>query len=108
MNEALIKKTRAAIIEIGKMLWDKNLATGLNGNISARVEKEVILMTAHGTCLGRLEERDILLLDLDGNLLEGGKVSTERLLHTDIYRNFSDTKTVVHTHTAYTNGYFTA
>jgi len=108
MNEALIKKTRADIIEISKLLWDKNLATGLNGNISARVEKEVILMTAHGTCLGRLEEGDILLLDLDGNLLEGGKVSTERLLHTDIYRNFSDTKAVVHTHTAYANGYFTA
>src|SRR3989338_2507608 len=108
MNEHIVKKLRNEIIDTGKLLWDKNLATGLNGNISARVEKDVIVMTAHGTCLGRLEERDILLLDLDGNLLEGGKVSTERLLHTDIYRNFSDTKTVVHTHTAYTNGYFTA
>ena len=108
MNDALIKKLRSEIIEIGELLWDKNLATGLNGNISARVEKEIILMTAHGTCLGRLEQKDILLLDLDGNLLEGGKVSTERLLHTDIYKNFSDTKAIIHTHTAYANGYFTA
>ncbi len=108
MDNVLVKKLRKEIIETGKLLWDKNLATGLNGNISARVEKEIILMTAHGTCLGRLEEADILLLDLDGNLLEGGKASTERLLHTDIYKNFSQTQGIVHTHTAYANGYFTA
>ncbi len=108
MNEHIVRKLRAEIIETGKLMWDKNLATGLNGNISARVEKDVIVMTAHGTCLGRLEEKDLLLLDLDGNLLEGGKISTERLLHTEIYKNFSDVKAVVHTHTAYTNGFFCA
>lgn len=108
MNEQIVKKLRNEIIETGKLLWNKNLATGLNGNISARVEKEIIVMTGHGTCLGRLTEQDILLLDLDGNLLEGGKISTERLLHTEIYKNFSDTKAIAHTHTAYTNGFFCA
>ena len=108
MNEALIKKLKNEIVETGRLLWDKNLATGLNGNMSVRLEKEIVLMTAHGTCLGRLSERDILLLDLDGNLLEGGKVSTERLLHTEIYKNFSEAKAVVHTHTAYVNGFFSA
>ena len=108
MNEILIKKLKKEIIEIGKLLWDKDLVTGLNGNISARVEKEIILMTAHGTCLGRLTEGDIILLDLDGNLLEGGKASTERLLHTEIYKNFSDIQAVLHTHTTYTNAFYSA
>ncbi len=108
MNDALIKKIRSEIIEIGKLLWDKNLVTGLNGNISVRVEKEVILITGHGTCLGRLEAQDIILMDLDGNLLEGGQASSERLLHTDIYRNFTNTQAVIHTHTAFTNAYFLA
>lgn len=106
MSEKAVAQLKKDIIETGKLLWDKNLATGFNGNISARVEKEVILMTVHGTCLGRLTEADILLLDLDGNLLEGGKASSERLLHTDIYKNFSEAVAVIHTHTTYTNAYF--
>ena len=107
MSEKLTKQLRSEIIEISKLLWDKDLASGYNGNLSARVEKEVILITGHGTCLGRLSEGDILLMDLDGNLLEGGKASSERLMHTDIYKNFPDAKAVVHTHTTYTNAYFT-
>lgn len=106
MNEKLVKQLKAQIIETGKLLWDKDLVTGLNGNISARVEKEIILLTGHGTCLGRLAEEDLLLVDLDGNLLEGGKISTERLLHTDIYRSFPDVQAIVHTHTTYTNAFF--
>ena len=107
MDEKLIQKLRSEIIATGKLLWDKDLASGYNGNLSTRVEKEVILMTGHGTCLGRLSERDSLLMDLDGNLLEGGKASTERLLHADIYRNFPQIQAVLHTHTTYTNAYFT-
>ena len=71
-------------------LWEKNLVSGLNGNISRRVDDETILLTAHGTCLGLLQEKDILLMKVDGELLEEGSVSTEKLLHTEIYKNFPE------------------
>jgi len=48
------------IIEIGKLLWDKGLVTGFNGNISARVDADTILITATGTCLGYLKLDEIL------------------------------------------------
>ncbi len=94
------------IIAIGELLWRKDLASGLNGNISRRVDKDAILLTAHGTCLGNLETKDILAMKLDGTMLEEGGVSTEKLLHTEIYKNFPDAKAVVHTHTTYTNAFF--
>lgn len=99
-------KLKNQIIEIGKLLWDKELASGLNGNISARVDDDKILLTGHGTCLGRLTEQDILLMKTDGTMIDQGKVSTEKLLHTEIYKNFPDVLAVVHTHTPYVNGYF--
>lgn len=94
------------MIAIGQLLWRKDLASGLNGNISRRINKDTILLTAHGTCLGNLETKDIPAMKLDGELLEEGSVSTEKLLHAEIYKNFPDTQAVIHTHTTYTNAFF--
>jgi len=95
------------IIEIGKLLWDKNLVTGFNGNLSARIDADTILITATGTCLGHLKLTDIVTLNLKtGEVVGGGKASSERFMHTEIYKNFPDIKAVVHTHPTYTNGFF--
>ncbi len=107
MNEG-IAKLKTDIIAIGRLLWDKDLASGLNGNLSARVSNDEILLTATHTCLGLLKDNDILHMKLDGTLLEKGSVSTEKLLHTEIYKNFPDVSAVVHTHTTFTNAYFLA
>ena len=96
---------KSEIISIGRLLWEKDLASGLNGNLSHRIDEESIFLTAHATCLGRLTESDILAMKISGEMIDAGKVSTEKLLHTEIYKNFS-VKAVVHTHTTYTNAYF--
>ena len=106
MDNDQIENYRKSIIAIGRLLWEKNLVSGLNGNISCRVDDETILLTGHATCLGLLQEKDILRMKLDGEMLEEGSVSTEKLLHTEIYKNFPETTAVVHTHTTYTNAYF--
>ncbi len=103
------------VIETGKLLWDKGLVTGFNGNISVRADA-AILITATGTCLGYLKPADVLLMDLNGvvkgagsdTALGAGKASTEKLMHTEIYKNFPDIRAVVHTHPTYTNGFFLA
>ncbi len=110
METEQVQNFKKNIIAIGRLLWEKNLVTGLNGNISRRADEETILLTGHGACLGLLQEKDILPMNLDGELLEegAGSISTERLLHTQIYKNFPETVAVVHTHTTYTNAYFLA
>jgi L-fuculose-phosphate aldolase len=106
MDKELISESKKNIIAVGRLLWEKDLASVLNGNISVRVDEQHILLTAHKTCLGLLHGKDILSLTLDGQLLEEGEVSTEKLLHTAIYKNFPDVKAVIHTHTIFTNAYF--
>jgi ribulose-5-phosphate 4-epimerase/fuculose-1-phosphate aldolase len=103
MNDQLKLK----IIETAKLLWDKGLAFGFNGNISTRVDADTILITATGTCLGYLKPTDIVTLSLKtGEVIGEGKASSERFMHTEVYKNFPDIKAVVHTHPTYTNGYF--
>ena len=106
MDKSKIKQLKNEIITTGRLLWEKDLASALNGNLSARVDGDLILLTAHATCLGLLTESDLVLMRLNGEVLEGGKVSTEKLMHTEIYKNFPEVQAVVHTHTTYTNAYF--
>jgi len=94
------------IIEIGKLLWDKGLVTGFNGNISTRVDAHTLLITATGTCLGYLKAQDVVLINMDGETIGEGKASSEKLMHTEIYKNFPQIQAVVHTHATYTNGFF--
>jgi L-fuculose-phosphate aldolase len=106
MTEETLNNLRKDIIAIGRLLWEKELASGLNGNISVRVDEARLLLTATQTCLGILQGKDILLANVEGQVLEEGALSTERLLHTEIYKHFPDIKAVVHTHTPFTNAYF--
>ena len=105
-NEEKIKSAKRNVIAIGGLMWDKELVSGLNGNISTRIDEDTIVITAHKTCLGLLQEKGVLAMKLDGTLLEEGAVSSEKLLHTEIYKNFPDTQAIIHTHTTYTNAYF--
>jgi len=95
------------IIEIGKLLWDKGLVTGFNGNISARLDADTILITATGTCLGYLKQEDIVTINTGGEVIGAkGKASSEKYMHTEVYKHFPDINAVVHTHPTYTNGFF--
>ncbi len=102
MNQHL----KQEIIRIGKLLWDKGLVFGFNGNISARIDATTLLITATGTCLGYLTEKDILTMNQDGQVIGDGKASSERLMHTAVYKSLPNIKCVLHTHTTYTNGFF--
>ncbi len=106
MDETRIATLRTGVISIGRLLWEKDLAGGLNGNISVRVDGERMLITATKTCLGLLQEKDVLLAGLDGRPLVGGELSCETPLHSRIYEEFPDVHAVIHTHTTVTNAYF--
>lgn len=106
MNNEIVLSLKRNIEAIGRLLWEKDLVTGLNGNISTRLESNSALITATKTCLGLLQENDIVQIDLDGNVIGEGQASSERFLHTEIYKNFPDVDAVLHTHTTYTNAFY--
>ncbi len=106
MSHEIISGLKRNIEAIGRLLWEKDLVGGLNGNISTRLNDNNVLITATRTCLGLLQENDIVQIDLDGNVIGEGQASSERFLHTAIYQNFPEVSAVLHSHTTYTNAYF--
>ncbi|MCD7779964.1 MAG: class II aldolase/adducin family protein [Candidatus Gastranaerophilales bacterium] len=88
------------IIEIGRKLYEKNLTVGTSGNISIKTKKG-ILITAAGTVLGSLKEKDIVLIDESGKELSEGTASSEKMLHVKIYEKRKDIKAIIHTHPVY-------
>ncbi len=100
------RQLKNEIIAMGKLLWQRDLASGRNGNISLRVDEDKILLSCHASCLGFLVPEDLLLMDKEGRLLEKGSVSTEKELHLSIYKSIPSAKAVIHTHTPYINAYY--
>ena len=97
-----IDKLKEKIIEIGIQLLKENLTHGTCGNISCRVDKEKILITPSSLPYGDIKPDDILLVNLDGKVLEGKRnPSVETPFHTAIYKNRDDVNAIIHTHSQY-------
>jgi L-ribulose-5-phosphate 4-epimerase len=73
------------------------------GHVSGRHPGDrVFYMKRSGLGLGEVTPKDVLLVDLDGNKVEGtGKVHVEVPLHTEVYRTRPDVGAVIHTHPPY-------
>lgn len=91
---------KAKIIEIGRKLYSKDLTAATSGNISIKTEKGIYI-TATGTVLGELCEKDVVVLDFEGNEISEGKASSEKMLHVEIYKSRPDVKAIIHTHPIY-------
>jgi len=103
----LEKKLREEIINIGKRLYDSRLVVAKGGNLSGRIDKNTIFITATSVSLGHLQEEDIIKVDLSSEADKQNKrLSTEFLLHSVVYKNFSNINRVIHCHPPLTNGYF--
>lgn len=99
-----MKKNISEIIDISKEIYDKGLVSGKAGNISARYG-DVVAITPTLKSLSNLDEEDIVLVDMDGNVLTKGKPSSEVNMHLEIYKKRSDVKAIVHTHSPYATGF---
>lgn len=88
-------------IEIIKLMWEKELIGGYGGNISIR-ENDNLLITPSGMNKSFLKEDDLIIVNMNGEVLEGnGKPSTEILMHFEIYKKREDVKAIIHSHPSY-------
>ncbi|MTI94290.1 MAG: class II aldolase/adducin family protein [Firmicutes bacterium] len=95
-------KKRQAVVEAGREMARSALAVGTWGNISCRVEPELMAITPSGMDYEQLQSEDIVIMDLGGQVREGSrKPSSEQPLHRAIYRGRPDIQAVVHTHSVY-------
>ncbi len=97
---------RQAILETGRLCYESGLMLSNNGNISARLGDDKVVITPSGLCKGRMEIDDLLIIDLDGSLLKADhkrkrKVSSETPMHLEAYRQRPDIRAVIHAHPAH-------
>jgi len=89
---------RAQVIELAHHCHARGWALATGGNFSVRVSREQIAITASGIDKGRITPSGVLLVALDGTVLEPGSPSAETPLHTALYRSSTAIGAVVHTH----------
>ncbi|MEM3789400.1 MAG: class II aldolase/adducin family protein [Candidatus Bathyarchaeia archaeon] len=107
MSEDAVRCLRDRLVNIGKQLYDYGLVVGTEGNISARIPgRDRVLIKPSGVSMGFLKAEDLIVVDLDGNKVEGKlSPSIETPLHTAIYRARSDVQGVVHTHAPFSTAF---
>jgi len=71
------------------------------GNISTRTDDGMVAITPSGVKYRSMTIEDISIVDLEGNLVEGIKPSSETPMHTAIYRNLPEVGSICHTHSTF-------
>ncbi|UZN22770.1 fuculose phosphate aldolase [bacterium 3DAC] len=91
------------IIDVAGRLYEKNLNGGYGGNLSIRVN-DLIYITRGGIPKVNLSPKDIAIIDINGNFIEG-KPSSEYKMHLYTYQKNADLKAMVHAHPPYAMGF---
>lgn len=95
----LERELRQQIIEAGRRLYDKGFVASNDGNISARVDENSIIITPTGICKGDLTTDQLIKVDNTGKVISGVlKPTSEMKMHLAVYNKRSDVKAIVHAH----------
>lgn len=98
-----MEKERSFLIEYGKKLVEQGLTKGTGGNLSMfDRESGLMAITPSGIDFFQIKSEDIVLMDLDGHVVEGDRTpSSEWEMHLLEYKNRQDLDAVIHAHTVW-------
>jgi L-fuculose-phosphate aldolase len=100
--DSAVTDMRAKLVRLGAMLFDRQLTDAAGGNMSARVGDLVCITPRYAGSKHQwqLHPDQILVVDLDGNLLDGeGELSRESKVHLKLHRELGHVGTgVIHAH----------
>ena len=92
---------RNALVECGRLMYQRKLITSTDGNFSVRLPNGNILITPAGLAKGRMNPDDMLILNLNGDVISSKpdrKSSTETDMHLEVYKNRENIHAVIHAH----------
>jgi L-fuculose-phosphate aldolase len=97
------------IVRVCHRLYQRGLIAGAEGNVSARLDRNVILATTAGGCKGDIDETHVVALSGDGSVLDPNRIpSTEIRMHLALYERRPDIAAVVHAHPPTATGFAVA
>jgi L-fuculose-phosphate aldolase len=103
MQEA---EARRQIVDAGKRLHDRFFVASNDGNISARLSENEILITPTSINKGDVTEDHIIKIDSSGQVISGNlKPSSETKMHLAVYRARPDVRAIVHAHPPTATGF---
>jgi L-fuculose-phosphate aldolase len=98
-----------AIAEVCRRLYDRGLLAGPDGNVSVRLSDQSILVTPSGLSKVDVTSKDLVIVNLDGKVLDGRRSpSSELAMHLRIYQRRDDVRAVVHAHPPTATGFAVA
>lgn len=103
-EESYEHQLRAEIVRIGQLMHARGLLCGFEGNLSARLDDERLLITPSGLHKGLMREEQLLVVDLEGRIVveseatRGLRPTSELPMHLEAYRRRPDVRAVVHAH----------
>lgn len=98
----MFEKEKREIIKAGMKLDRYGLIALAGGNVSMRMPTGEILITASGMIYEDMTEDDVVVMDIDGNIIEGARKpssDTPGILY--IFKHRPDVNAVIHTHQPY-------
>jgi L-fuculose-phosphate aldolase len=99
---------RAEVVRFAQEMERRDLTVGTSGNVSCRVPEGAIV-TPSSIPYTDIRPEDCVLMDLDGNVLEGERAaSVEHKVHLECYRFREDIGAVVHAHPTYGSAFAAA
>jgi len=100
---------KQALVHFGKLLHEHGYVAATNGNLSARLDGQSLLVTPTSVSKGMMWLQDLIVVDMGGRNLAGrGSVTSEIAMHVLIYRMRSDMNAAVHAHPPVATGYAAA
>ena len=97
------------IVNIGKMMYERRYIVAGDGNVSVRLDDNLVLATPTALCKGMLSTDHIVKIDMEGNILDGEyRPSSEIKMHLAAYKTRPDVRAVVHAHPPISTGFAVA
>jgi L-fuculose-phosphate aldolase len=102
-------QSRRQIVQIGRMLHERDFIAATDGNLSVRLDHRRILITPTGMSKGAMRPSDLVVADMSGQRLKGKlEVTSEVGMHLLIYRMRPDIQAIVHAHPRTATGFAAA
>ena len=103
----MLEKMKQEVLEANLLLPQYGLITFTWGNVSAIDRKTgIVAIKPSGVDYDTMKAEDIVLVDLEGNIVEGNlKPSSDLATHLEFYRNWKNIGGVVHTHSRWATGF---
>jgi L-fuculose-phosphate aldolase len=94
---------RRELVRVGRLIWERGYVAATDGNLSARLGPNRLLVSPSGLSKGFLTVDDLVVIRLDGETVTAYRgreqqPSSEIEMHLEVYRQRADVNAVIHAH----------